>query len=96
MIEILKKKSDLRTETEINILVTKLRESRFFLDQNYKSDILFKIGQIAEYKAAAKDQVVFEQGDVADHFYLVMDGKVSVEKLNRQYIDLQTDLAETS
>ena len=77
MIEILRKKSDLRTETEINILVTKLRESRFFLDQNYKSDILFKIGQIAEYKAAEKDQV-------------------SVEKLNRQYIELKTDLAETS
>ena len=65
-----------RTDADILTLVSKLQESRFFKDMNYKNDILFRLAQSAGYKFHQKMDFIFEQDDEADNFYLILQGEV--------------------
>ena len=93
-ITILTKPVKERKMSDILLLIHLLKVVRFFKDRNCDDQLLKKISKIAEYQFFDTNQVVFEQHDEPDNFYLILDGTVSVQERNRAYYDAELKLLQ--
>jgi CRP-like cAMP-binding protein len=80
LITCLKKDKSQRSETDMYVLVDFLKSLKFFENISDK-DVLLDISNKVELKTFQKGDVVFNEGDPGEHFYMIVDGEVSIVKL---------------
>jgi len=83
-----------RNISDILLLIHLLKEVRFFKERNCDDQLLKKVSKIAEYQFYDANQIIFEQHDEPDNFYLILDGTVSVQERNRAFYDAELKLLQ--
>jgi CRP-like cAMP-binding protein len=73
------------------ILLPLLRGVKFFKERNLTDEVLYKITRIAQHEFAKKDRVIFMQGSVASKLYVIIDGEVSINLKNQEFMGLKRE-----
>jgi hypothetical protein len=82
-----KKRSDLQNQK----LLPLLRGVKFFKERNLTDEVLNKITRIAQHEFAKKERIVFKQGSVARKLYVIIDGEVSINLKNQEFIIIKCE-----
>lgn len=71
-----------RAKDDVNRLHDFFRNYKFFIDlqANHTLETLHKVLQYIQIQRIEQDTYLFDEGDDADRFYIVLKGDVNVEK----------------
>jgi CRP-like cAMP-binding protein len=70
----LKTKKEQRTLEDLKKLSPLIKDIPFFKDRRIEGPMLLDVVGCMELKTVAKDEFVFEYGDLGDNFYLILSG----------------------
>ena len=79
LVKALEKKKELRTDDDYNVVVDFIKELKFFANFQDKTTLM-KIAKGIELTKYEKGDYVFQEGDSGEHFYMIVDGEISIVK----------------
>ena len=86
MIQILKKNPQQRTDKDLNILVSIVREIESLRNDQIQTHHMVDLCSEFRYEMIPAGEFVFYQNDYGDKFYVILQGKVQVLVNNLEYI----------
>lgn len=60
-------------------LIAEIQLFKELKDFGLKNETLTELASCMEYTTVPKDHFVFEYGDVGEHFFVILDGRVEVQ-----------------
>ena len=91
-LRILMKPRKQRAELDNLSLVPLLQQVKFFKERSITTDVLQRIARLAQHEFVRAERVVFKQGSVGDKLYVVIDGEVSINLRNEDFISLRREI----
>ena len=82
LINMLLKKKKYRSDEDMYVVVDFLKTLKFFENITDK-EVLFNIAGKIELKTYQKGDIIFNEGDPGEHFYMIVDGEISIVKLGK-------------
>jgi CRP/FNR family transcriptional regulator, cyclic AMP receptor protein len=71
----------MKTNGSRETLATTIAEHRLFKD--LAPQYLALLAEVAMFKDFSADEIIFREGDPANRFYLILDGEVALESVQR-------------
>ena len=72
-----------RTPKQLDQICDFLRAVKFLTPFQKDIGVLHQIAQNVELHSYSRGGIVFEEGDLGSHFYMILDGEISIVKINR-------------
>lgn len=72
---------DSRTPKDIEAIVDFIKEVKFFSSFASNRPMLAKIARKISLTSVRKGKFIFEEGEVGEHFYIILEGEVSIVKV---------------
>jgi len=79
---VLQKPKHKRTVKDGNVIVDFMKTLKFF-ENMQDPQVLRSISSKIDLQSYEKDSVIFNEGDPGEHFFMILDGEVSIVKLSK-------------
>lgn len=74
-----------RTNKDIEPILDFLTGLKFFYSFQSNYEVMSAIARKVELQSYSKNRSIFQEGDVGNHFYIILDGEVSIVKVKKVF-----------